>query len=656
MPVSQFGTIYVWKGASGGDWNDNVHNWTPGYPIASPPSYGDLAIFNDGGADLVAGNGSASELDVVLGTTLTIQDSVSTDGAVTGVGLMVDSGGRVIVGAGATKPGVPSSPGTVSVDVIGFTGIGALDVTGGGGVDDTGLVLGDRAGSAGTLTVDGVGSQVIVAPASAPNGTLIVGNGGAGTVIVRNGGSLSAVVGAVVGFAVGSSGTATVTGSGSSFFASSFTDGQGGGGQVTVTDGGVLTTFTTSIGGGGVLDVTSTLPGNAGTVIAINTMTMSGGTLDVTQGGVAVVSVSLATGPAGAVLIDAGHALTGLGTLNGNVVVNNLGALVATGATAGVPSLRVNGDISGGGTIEPLMTLDLNGAVAPAVQVVFHDSTLLEPGILVLENAAAEGGTINGFAVGNEVLIPGASFAHALFNAGSLTSPGTLILSGGAGAPLSLAVAGIYTPNNFLATSDSSGTTVTLVACFMAGTRIATTMGDVAVERLAIGMHVLTDDAGSMPVEWIGHRDIDCASHPEPIQVWPVCVRAGAFGNGVPVRDLWLSPDHAVFVDGVLIPVKHLINRTSIVQMPRALVSYYHVELPRHAVILAEGLTVESYLDTGDRRLFAKGGAATGPRRGSAAWIWETESCAELVQSGAIPREVRRALAGVGHGPGSSTA
>jgi hypothetical protein len=31
-------------------------------------------------------------------------------------------------------------------------------------------------------------------------------------------------------------------------------------------------------------------------------------------------------------------------------------------------------------------------------------------------------------------------------------------------------------------------------------------------------------------------------------------------GPGLPVRDLWLSPDHGVFVDGVLIPVKHLFD------------------------------------------------------------------------------------------------
>src|SRR3954453_4849874 len=125
--MALFGTIYVWKGVSGGNWFDN-HNWTPGFPEgASPPGYNDLTIFNDGHADAVSSNGTASELDVVLNTTLTIQDAVSLDGAITGVGLMVDSGGRVIVGSGATKPGVPSAPGDVSIDVIGFNGAGALD-------------------------------------------------------------------------------------------------------------------------------------------------------------------------------------------------------------------------------------------------------------------------------------------------------------------------------------------------------------------------------------------------------------------------------------------------------------------------------------------------------------------------------------------------
>ena len=81
-------------------------------------------------------------------------------------------------------------------------------------------------------------------------------------------------------------------------------------------------------------------------------------------------------------------------------------------------------------------------------------------------------------------------------------------------------------------------------------------------------------------------------------------VRAGAFDDAQPSRDLWLSPDHAVHVDGVLIPIKHLLNGTSIAQVAVDEVIYYHVELPHHDVLLAEGLPAESYLDTGDRRSF----------------------------------------------------
>jgi hypothetical protein len=70
-------------------------------------------------------------------------------------------------------------------------------------------------------------------------------------------------------------------------------------------------------------------------------------------------------------------------------------------------------------------------------------------------------------------------------------------------------------------------------------------------------------------------------------------------GPGLPVRDLWLSPDHGVFVDGVLIPVKHLFDGVAIVSEPRDSVTWWHVELPQHAVLLAEGLPCESFLDIG---------------------------------------------------------
>jgi phospholipase/lecithinase/hemolysin len=143
------------------------------------------------------------------------------------------------------------------------------------------------------------------------------------------------------------------------------------------------------------------------------------------------------------------------------------------------------------------------------------------------------------------------------------------------------------------------------IPCFAAGTRILTEDGEVPVEQLRIGASVLLVGGGEAPIIWIGHSQVDCARHRRPCEVWPIRVSAGAFGQGVPVRDLYLSPDHAVFIEGVLIPIRYLINGTTVTQCPQRHVRYFHVELPLHAVILAAGLATESYLDTGNRGLFA---------------------------------------------------
>ncbi len=142
------------------------------------------------------------------------------------------------------------------------------------------------------------------------------------------------------------------------------------------------------------------------------------------------------------------------------------------------------------------------------------------------------------------------------------------------------------------------------LACFAAGTQILTTDGEVPVEQLRIGATVVLANGRIAPVVWMGHSSIDCATHPRPHEVWPVRVSANAFGPGVPARDLYLSPDHAVFIDGALIPVRYLSNGASVAQRPCGSITYWHVELPAHAVLVAEHLLAESYLDTGNRASF----------------------------------------------------
>ena len=111
-------------------------------------------------------------------------------------------------------------------------------------------------------------------------------------------------------------------------------------------------------------------------------------------------------------------------------------------------------------------------------------------------------------------------------------------------------------------------------------------------------------------------------------------VAAGAFGPRRPHRDLWLSPDHAVYVGEVLIPVRHLINGSTIAQVPVERVTYYHLELAAHDVLLAEGLPAESFLDMRDGSNYAQRAGPVRLYSDYAARMWEAFGCARLVVAG----------------------
>ncbi|HTI83161.1 MAG TPA: Hint domain-containing protein [Acetobacteraceae bacterium] len=150
--------------------------------------------------------------------------------------------------------------------------------------------------------------------------------------------------------------------------------------------------------------------------------------------------------------------------------------------------------------------------------------------------------------------------------------------------------------------------TITMV-CFLRGTRIATQDGETAVEALAIGDMVATEVSGATvfkPIKWIGWRRVDPRAHPNREAIAPVLIQRGAFADNVPHRDLLVSPDHAILADGKLICARQLINGTTIRQAKTlAAIEYFHIELETHAILLAEGLPTESYLDTGNRGFFA---------------------------------------------------
>ena len=184
--------------------------------------------------------------------------------------------------------------------------------------------------------------------------------------------------------------------------------------------------------------------------------------------------------------------------------------------------------------------------------------------------------------------------------------------------------------------------------CFLAGTMIATPAGAVAIERLAINDPVLTADGRAQPVRWVGRQTV-ATVFADPLRSFPIRIAAGALGQGLPVRDLLVSPDHALFLEGVLVQAGALINGTTIVReaaMPERF-TYFHVELADHALILAEGVPAESFLDTVTRRRFDNA-AAYEALYGDGGPVLAEIDAPRIKSARQLPRALRDRVAGAG--------
>ncbi len=280
----------------------------------------------------------------------------------------------------------------------------------------------------------------------------------------------------------------------------------------------------------------------------------------------------------------------------------------------------------------------------------------------------SSGGTATGTIVdsgGTEVVVSSGAIGTVVDYGGVIDYPTLPFVSGGvavvSGGDMLMVtegsntytqqLAGTYTGLYFHELADSgSGTKVRLTStpCFAEGTRILTQRGEVAVEALRPGDVVVTHLGDPRVITWIGHRRIDLARHADPARVRPIRIAAEAFPENRPHRDLVVSPDHAVFVDGLLIPAKLLVNSASVtVDTECRWVTYYHVELERHDILLAEGLPAESYLDTGNRAMFANAETPLHlhPDFAAAQWQREIHSCAPFACDPARVEPIWRALA-----------
>ena len=158
-----------------------------------------------------------------------------------------------------------------------------------------------------------------------------------------------------------------------------------------------------------------------------------------------------------------------------------------------------------------------------------------------------------------------------------------------------------------------------IVPCFTPGTLIATPKGEKLVEELRVGDRVITRDNGIQEIRWLGRRDLTRAELELAPHLKPILIRAGALGNGLPERDMMVSPNHRMLVANdrtslyfeeheVLAAAKHLVDHKSVRPVETLGTSYVHMMFDNHEVVLGNGAWTESF-QPGDMTLGGMGNA-----------------------------------------------
>lgn len=389
------------------------------------------------------------------------------------------------------------------------------------------------------------------------------------------------------------------------------------------------------LGGGSLLEIFGDLSTGVFSVLDGDLMVETGGSLSVSNG------MTVASG--GSFTIDgmasiAGGTLGIYGTLDvaaGATLTSTNGLVVYDGATATIQGTYVesSGAIGGSGTF--VLDGGTIGALGSPVNIQGGNPNFVikNGGTLYLGPTndassitfgATEEGASNTLILnswGTEFTTPVIGFGPGdAIGASSNTITGVTVTENASGNNYSIVVtfsdstthtlsdvslATGITPDQIGFEQDSvSGLWEVDVSCFMAGTNIRTTVGDVPVEALTTDHLVETPD-GPLPVRWIGRSTV-APRFAGQMKVSPVRISAGALGENLPERDLLLSPDHAMLLENVLVQEGALVNGTNITRetsLPERFV-YYHVELDKHALLFAEGALSESFVDNVSRMSF----------------------------------------------------
>jgi antigen 43 len=397
---------------------------------------------------------------------------------------------------------------------------------------------------------------------------------------------------------------------------------------------------------------------------------------------------------AGALTIDSMHVLSGPGFINADLV--NEGLINSDQLTLGQPLTYAGGNgsssyegseftssMSGTGTVEVgvdgLITLqepvpaggltflldgtsDLNIDASVSAQntidlvgdsdtLTINDQYYLEehPGGPVGQDPYFTGGPptvdaiINGFNSSDAFKFVDDPFLGLTITSASYTGS-VLTLLNGSSIVSTFNLSGTYSGDSISIGAPNDLQQIIKIACFNEGTRILTSEGEKFVQDLKEGDLVIVLRANrpsQEQVKWVGHRTIPLSVLPRPDLAAPIRIRRDAIGPSLPHRDLLLSPDHCLLIDEKLIPAWMLLNEMTIVQECNyKSVQYFHVELHKHGIIIAEGLPVESYLDTGNRAMFANAGLAVllhpDFELNQSLRTWNDDACAPLTVTSTV--------------------
>ena len=559
-------------------------------------------------------NAGAGALDIQSGTLSLAAANSFTGGTSVAAGAVLD-----LAANGASGSGGISGAGAVTIDAS-QTLVYVSTYTGGTTVN-AGYTLtaniestndGVAALGTGTLTLNG---GTFSTGTNVTNNAIAIGAGG-GTLTGTN-----------AGFDTSIAGSAPLTLAGTSLSLNS--DDSGFTGAVAITGTMVSSLNPTDLSAANALTVSGastfsiSASGGNGPTRTVGSLAGSGTvTADYSQGST--------TAPTAERLVTGGDntSTTFSGTITNSLTLATYAGKTTLGLTktgTGTFTLSSANTFSGGTTISQ-GTLDLGAASSAGTGAITFAGATGSLAVLSLETAAqpASGGTFGdalaAFGNNDELDLKGLAYSGAA--ATPLTALGgkLSVTEGGKTESFTLTNPGAVT---YFAQSDSSGGTLITdgVVCFCSDTRIRTSRGEIAVEHLAVGDVAVTATGAHRPIVWIGWKKVACANVADPETAWPVRVAAHAFAHNVPERDLYLSPGHAVVPPGeaVLIPIGHLVNGTTITRDPRASVTYWHVELDQHDLLLAEGLAAESFIDVGvgDRAWFENGHAVEERRLGT---------------------------------------